>query len=143
MNGCHLSRTSFSSSLPTTKSYPVREKLSPFHSARAHKSPSPQHHERIEERNSNILGKVMKPVELPERAEECQNITASSNLLGLVINHRVFYHKKWITLIISILFLFFKNNRTNLNPPHPPKKKKKTLAKNTNISFTKKSMIPP
>jgi hypothetical protein len=138
MNGCHLSRTSFSSSLPTTKSYPVREKLSPFHSARAHKTPSPQHHERIEERNSNILGKVMKPVELPERAEECQNITASSNLLGLVINHRVFYHKKWITLIISILF--FKNNRTNLNPPQ---KKKKTLAKNTNISFTKKSMIPP
>jgi len=90
----------------------------------------------LEERNSNILGKVMKPVELPERAEECQNITASSNLLGLVINHRVFYHKKWITLIISILFLFFKNNRTNLNTPPKKKKKKKPLAKNTNISFT-------
>jgi hypothetical protein len=87
----------------------------------------------------------MKPVELPERAEECQNITASSNLLGLVINHRVFYHKKWITLIISFFFLFFNNNLTKFNPPPPQKKKKKKkpLAKNTNISFTKKSMIPP
>jgi hypothetical protein len=75
----------------------------------------------------------MKPVELPERAEECQNITASSNLLGLVINHRVFYHKKWITLIISILF--FKNNRTNLNPPQ---KKKKNLSKKYKYLLHKK-----
>ena len=71
------------------------------------------------ERNSTILGKVMYRVELPERAEECQNITVSSNLPYLVINHRIFDHKKLLPLVISIFSVLQEQPNKPVTPSPP------------------------